>query len=301
MKVTLDTNVFGPVSSPELYSDSPQLNALQKIRKEIENKNITPFLSEASLSLEGLAHADRIDVFIRVWATQEYPIALPQLPKTRIKVIENTLDLGFKFLRVPRVSIGSLYHVGDNDWARDELYDKEARINRYLDFASQYPKIGPKPLKDLGAELVAIHSLSTNDLDNISSLTLWPTAEELMWKQGILAEFDNSVKFDSQKKFTKHVREILAEWSDLDIIASHYSYGNDVLCTLDTAKGAGTTGILHPTQTKEQRLPRIMEFLSLVQKDYWRNWRAIHNKLMKLDPPTRASFAFWDAWNSNNY
>jgi len=38
---------------------------------------------------------------------------------------------------------------------------------------------------------------------------------------------------------------LTAEWCDLDIIASHYAYGNDYLCTLDTGRDAGTSSLFH--------------------------------------------------------
>lgn len=248
MRATLDTNVFGPVASPELYPSAPQYAALNSIRHGIETGRIKAFISEASLTMEGLAHADRIDVFIRAWATQQYPIKLPTLPKQRLEVIENALSLGIKVLHVPRVALGSFYDLSDEHWAKDELFPIGERRNRYFDFAIAFPDIGSAALKHLGAELVRIHSLNTQHLAHLEKLPSWPPAAEMMWKQGLLAEFDQHKKFQTQKKFIKYVRELISEWNDLDILASHYSYGNDVFCTLDSARGTGTKGILHPSQ-----------------------------------------------------
>ena len=66
-----------------------------------------------------------------------------------------------------------------------------------------------------------------------------------MWMNGILAEYDSPRKFASRKKFLSEFRELIAEWFDLDIQASHYAYGNDYLCTFDFAKNAGTSAIMH--------------------------------------------------------
>lgn len=248
MRVTLDTNVFGPVAAPMLYPDAPQIEALRAIRQEIESGNIQPFISEASLSLEGLTHADRIDVFIRAWATRQYPIELPKLPTQRVEVITNALSLGMRALHVPRVALGSFYELTEDNWAKDEIFPIAERLDRYSNFTRTFPTIGSDALKQLGAELVDNHSLDKQHLESLASLPSWPTASEMMWMKGLIAEFDRPKSFPTQNAFIKHVRELIAEWCDLDILASHYSYGNDIFCTLDSAKGTGSSGILHPAQ-----------------------------------------------------
>lgn len=248
MRVTLDTNVFGPVASPKLYLNAPQVAALTSIRQKIENGNIEAFISEASLSMEGLTHADRIDVFIRAWATQQYPIELPKLPAQRVEVIANALKMGIKVLHVPRVALGSFYELTEENWSKDQLFPIAERQNRCSVFTRAFPNIGSDALKKFGAELVDIHALDTQHLEYLARLPSWPTASKMMWMKGLIAEFDQPKKFATQKALVKHVRELIAEWSDLDILASHYAYGNDVFCTLDSARGTGSSGILHPAQ-----------------------------------------------------
>ena len=248
MRVTLDTNVFGPVSVPSLYLDSPQITALQVIRREIESGNINPYISEASMSLEGLSHADRIDNFIRNWASEKYPIELPKLPTTRADVIRNALSLGIKVLHAPRIALGSFYELKEGDWARDELYTVQLRQERHSDFAREFPTIGPNTLKQLGSNLIDEHNINTQHIEHLERNQPGLKASEMMWMQGIVAEFDNPKKYRTQKAFVKHVRDLIAEWCDLDILASHYAYGNDVFCTLDSANGTGISGILHPAQ-----------------------------------------------------
>ena len=251
MRVTLDTNVFGPVALPELYQSATQRGPLGSIRQAIEAGRIKTFISEASLTMEGLTHTDRIDVFIRAWAARQYPIDLPKLPKQRLEVIDNALSLGIKVLRVPRIALGIFYDLSDEHWAKDELFPIEERKNRFFAFAGAFPDIGSSTLKHLGEELVHTHSLSTQNPTHTEKIPSLPSAPGKMWMQGLLAEFDQAKKFQTQKKFIKHVRGLIAEWSDLDILASHYSYGNCVFCTLDSARGAGSLGILHPNQRNE--------------------------------------------------
>lgn len=248
MRVTLDTNVLGPVAAPSLYPDAPQIEALLAIRKNIESGGIQPFISEASISLEGLRHADRIDVFIRAWASRQSPIEMPALPEQRIEVINNALLLGVKALHVPRIALGSFYEFKEGDWAAEELFPVVERQERYSKFVRSFPEMGTGPLKSLGAELVDAHAMNKQRYEYLEKIPSSPTASQMMWMSGLVAEYDNPTKFPTQKAFIKNIRELIAEWCDLDILASHYSYGNDVFCTLDSAKGTGSAGILHPNQ-----------------------------------------------------
>ena len=72
-----------------------------------------------------------------------------------------------------------------------------------------------------------------------------------MWMNGILAEYDSPKEFPTRKKFLSKFRDLVAEWFDLDIQASHYAYGNDYLCTFDLAKNAGASAIMHANRKSE--------------------------------------------------
>jgi len=253
MKVTFDTNVFGPVSSPEEYPNEQQNKEIKQIRESIKTKKIRGFISEASLKMEALAHSDRIDVYIRAIANRSISKADINLAQQRVNVIKNTLELGMKILHAPRIGYGSFYEINDDDWAQDELFPIGERQDRYFGFGRAYEHKGPVDLKKLGAELAELHKLKTNHLDDLVKIKGMPKASEMMWASGLIAEFDNPMKFDTKKKFIKHVREIIAEWSDMDILASHYGYGNDVFCTIDRSKETGTSGILHLSKRDELR------------------------------------------------
>ena len=169
-----------------------------------------------------------------------------------MEVIESALSLGIKVLHVPRVALGSLYELTDESWSKDELFSRAIRHNRYSAFVRAFPDVGPNSLRRLGAELVHTHSLGTRHLEHLEGLPHWPTAAEMMWMQGLLAEFDGHRKFKSQKQFIQHVRSLIAEWTDLDILASHYSYGNDIFCSIRFGKRFG-----HPWHITPRQPPRL--------------------------------------------
>ncbi len=243
--VTLDTNVFGPVSSHEDYPDHPEIIACMQIRSLINEKKISPYVSEASLSLEALDHSARIDKFIREWATKTSGIILPSPSPIRINIVQKAFQIGIKVLHVPRIAIGAFVNVPSNCWAEDSRLSIEDRQARHSGFIRSFPDIGPVQLKELGAKLVRLHRLDTS---RVITFPGWPKPEELIWSKGIIGEFDNPKMFDNQKQFIKHIREIIGEWTDHDILASHYAYSFDYFCTYDMSKSTGTKGILHESK-----------------------------------------------------
>jgi hypothetical protein len=245
MRLTLDTNVLGPISAPDLYPGAPQAASIAAIREHIQSGRVRAFVSEASLSLEALAHPDRIDLFIRAWMEQKYPIALPPVPPQRKEVFSEALKLGVKVLRVPRVALGSFFELNDDDWAEEQVFDHRTRSDRQSKFVRAFPGLGSSALKKLGAELVDEHRLDKSAYLGVASTPRMPSASAMMWMKGLVAEFDHPMRFSSRKKYVSHVRDVIADWCDLDILASHYAYGNDVFCTLDAGRGSGTGSLLH--------------------------------------------------------
>jgi len=245
ISVTLDTNVFGPVASHEDYPDHPEISACMQIRGLINENKFFPYVSEASLSLEALDHSDRIDKFIREWATKTSGMVLPSPSPTRIKIVERALQMGVRVLHVPRIAIGAFVNVPSDSWAKDSRFPTEERQKRHSRFIRSFPDIGPVQIKELGASLVQLHGLDTS---RVIDFLGWPKPAVLIWSKGIIAEFDDPKMFNNQKQFTKHIREIIGEWADHDILASHYAYSFDYFCTCDMSKSTGIKGILHESK-----------------------------------------------------
>jgi hypothetical protein len=259
ISVTFDTNVFGPVSDPDAYSTHPEIEACIKIRKIIDQSKIKPFISEASLSLEALSPGDRIVKLIREWATKNSGIILLTPSPDRINIFQKAFQIGMKVLHVPRIALGAFVEVPEDSWAKDLRIPIKERQDRNSQFTRKFPKIGPAQLKTLGAELVKLHKLDTTGVINFAG---WPTPEELSWSKGIIAEFDSPLRFNSQKQFINCIREILADWCDLDILSSHYAYNLDYFCTYDLSKSTGTKGIFYKNNQDAFKTEYGIEFVA---------------------------------------
>lgn len=242
MRVTLDTNVFAPVADLSAYPNCPDAPSCAALQHRIQAGAVTAFVSEASLTLEALSHEQRIDDFFREWATKGSGIRLPTPHPKRLQVVEDLLKLGVKVLRVPNIALGSFVTVADTSWAPDEQFPASERQSRHSRFVRSFPERRPSPLKQLGASLVTAHQIDTSSIPQVPN---GPAPECFLWIEGIVAEFDNPKQFKDRVSFVKHVRDLVAEWCDLDILASHYAYGNDYFCTFDAANATGTEGVLH--------------------------------------------------------
>ncbi len=243
MHATLDTNVFGPLVSPADYPNHSAAADLGFLAQKIVDGKLAASIAESSLTLEALNREDRIDRFFREWANKTTNIALPTPPAVRVNIVQKAFAAGITVLHVSRVAVASFIPVPPNAWAADSRFSIEERQGRSSQFVHAFPDALNK-LKQLGAELVTTHKI---DLSRIPSLPGLPSPEEFEWLKGIVAEFDRPLKFSSTAKFANHVRDLVGEMSDTDMLGAHYGYGLDVVCTLDRARAAGSGAILHPT------------------------------------------------------
>lgn len=248
MHVTLDTNVINPLACPDLYPTCPDMEAVDLIRGFVRQRKINAYFSEASTSLEAIANDKRVDSFLRQWATGKFPIQLPEPSAERMKVFSEAIQLGLKVLHAPRIALGTLIEFPEMAWAEDINFTVEERQERYHSYIRSQPDVGLERLKTLGSELVAVHGLSTEHLSHLANLPSWPTAEKLMWMEGLLAEYDSPMKYLTRKKFLAEFRDRLSEGFDTDIQASHYAYGNRYLCTFDSARNAGASSIMNASR-----------------------------------------------------
>lgn len=241
MHVTLDTNVFGPLVSPTDYPNHSEAAELALLAQKIADKKLVASIAESSLTLESLNREDRIDSFFREWANKTSNIVLPQPPPIRANIIQKAFTAGITVLHVSRVALASFIAVPPNAWAADSRFSIAERQDR----SSKFGRAFPNPLDDLrklGADLVKIHKL---DVSRVITVPGSLSAEEFEWLKGIVAEFDQPQKFPSVAKFANHVRDIVGETSDIDMLGAHYGYGLDIVCTLDRGKQAGAKSILH--------------------------------------------------------
>ena len=248
MNATLDTNVIGPLACPDLYPTCPDMQYVDVMRELVRTGKLTAYLSEASTSLEAISNVERVDMFLRQLATRKFPIQIPEPAPERKRVFSEAVSLGLKVLHAPRVALSTFIEFPETAWAQDVNFPLKERLNRYHKYIRSQPDTGVEKLKILGAELVTAHGLSTAHLSHLAALPSWPSAEQLMWMEGLLAEYDSPKRFTSRKKFLSEFRDTLAEWFDTDIQASHYAYGHQYLCTFDSASNAGASAIMHSSR-----------------------------------------------------
>jgi hypothetical protein len=269
MKVTFDTNIFGPLVAPDQYPNHPQEIELGSIAKHLAARRIEGSISEGSLTLEALDRHVRIDVFFREWASDANSVGSAHPSPIRVSIIGRAFQSGISVLHVPRVALASFVSVPAQSWASDAKYSVQDRQARASSFVRLYPQIGPQQLKALGAALVTLHAIDVSSIKHFPGL---PPRKELAWLKGIVAEYDTPRQFSSPERFSRHIRDLIAEWMDVDILASHYGYGHDFFCTLDEAGGTGSDGILHASnrvalaQDHGIRIVSPVELLGLIPK-----------------------------------
>ena len=244
MRVTFDTNVFGPVACPEKYSSLREINIIKQLRELLILGQFEAFISEASLSLDAINHEERVDVFFREWANKYRNIILPNPSPERKEIIACAMALGIKILHVPRVALGSFIDIPSEYWAKDDVFPQSERIQRINSFTRIYAENGLTRLQKFGDELAKKHTL-----------------ENEFWLDGIVTEYDQLVAGE-KKKFVLKVREMVAEWSDLDIIASHYGYGIDYLCTIDCGHNSGANSLFGETSRKNLKCDHGISVIS---------------------------------------
>jgi len=62
------------------------------------------------------------------------------------------------------------------------------------------------------------------------------TLDRYLWREGIGAEASAPRAYATQEAYLRVLRKLMADWADFDIVATHYSYGYDLLCTDDQGK-----------------------------------------------------------------
>ncbi|MGY3602759.1 MULTISPECIES: hypothetical protein [unclassified Bradyrhizobium] len=58
--------------------------------------------------------------------------------------------------------------------------------------------------------------------------------DRFLWREGLAAEKAGPKLHSSVGAFEKVARDRLADWADFDMVAAHYAYGYDLLCSEDT-------------------------------------------------------------------
>jgi hypothetical protein len=202
-----------------------------KIYDLILQKAIDPYFFEGIVTLETIQKQDRkkhIAEFkpaISMQIDDEKPRVTkgtppPQLSEYLKITLPKAIDMGFKFIRTPRVG-GHGIDPSEECAAKDIKFPLEERLQRTFEILRFIETLGAGKAK-----------LDTDILKNHRNSLMERAAKD---------------KSLTDKRFAKNI----AEWVDGDAIAAHYGYGIDYFCTNDKAGGAGSSSIFSEINLKK--------------------------------------------------
>lgn len=218
LTVTFDSNVWENIVDPLKRKDNV---IYEKIYEGITLNKITPFFFEGIVIFETIPKEKRKDYLgnfqpkVEIKTEDEVYTQNGTLPFKLSDYLKQTLplafDLGFKFIRIPRISLPSvdqkyLSTLGDDNM--QERHDRSFTCGRFIEY-------------ELGA--------GYQYLKNILMMTDNQHLIDKIYSDTVL----------SNKKFSAGV----AEWVDGDALSAHYGYGIKYFCTNDMARGAGSNSV----------------------------------------------------------
>jgi hypothetical protein len=120
LRVTFDTNVFDKVTRPTVYPNDPNLQAITVIHEALKHAQIQGFISDTTITLEGIGRDDRATVFgstqarstiaqpaddtFSITLKTEQPDRKPVHPKQAERFLE-AFRLGIRLLGAPRIGM----------------------------------------------------------------------------------------------------------------------------------------------------------------------------------------------------
>ncbi len=229
--VTFDTNVYSKLVPSNMARIFRVSSITNKDRRKsayhsllgwylgicIQKRRIVPAIAEASLQAEVIPHVQRVASML---GAGKYAVS-PEIEKRRLETLGRIFRIGFKVLRTPRIAYGAMCSIPNDSWALDVLHSQAQRQLRYERFVQHFKDYALQALINLGKELVGIHGLKEP----------WDS-----WLHGIASEEAQPKKYRSIPEFQGKLRQLLSEWADFDIVATHYAYGYEILCTEDRGR-----------------------------------------------------------------
>jgi len=231
LHITFDSNVWRKIASPYAFQKDPcrtiftNLNLLSK-----ENK-IVSCLSETIFNLEGIEKLNRK------------------------QVIGN--DRG-KIVRMPLASAGDLVtsgfsigpdldaHPGSSNYLIKHLNDARLANFKLL----HCPRLGGIKNRDIlqSDYLGFSDDISKKFSDIVCEIESWGCGQAQVVAIG--SRYSNFWLDGLQiapKSEQQNIAVAVAEWADADSVAAHIAYGNDIFCTRDKAKSAGSASVFNPS------------------------------------------------------
>ncbi len=225
-RVTIDTNVCNVIHSPDSRPKQVPPEDARKVRQAIQDGRVLGFISEASLFIECLSFEAKL-AYLAVAVTDK---ARPTPDPRAVARFRDIANVGAKLLQAPLIAAETF--IEGFIWAGDDVFNVEDRKSRFNNLCRSLG--GVSKLKRCGETLDAKFPLCFHGTPMRGPMT-WSSAFQRAW------ESDPA----GQKKFRNNVGPIISEWCDVLIVGSHFAYGNDVFCTIDSGKKAGPESILH--------------------------------------------------------
>ena len=236
IKITFDSNVWRIISSPEKFVNNPNIEIYQNIRTAYQKGKIIGYLSETTFTLEQIQRNERM-----AWLLNPHKISIKESSQASNNIhlnmtigsnnniapaekqivkkhLEDAYNLGIRILPSNRICgpISPLlkekkYYI---QYSNDDEYHKYNNENGKILRELETMKFGIYALKQLGS---ANCSNETNT-----------------WYEGLSY-------ISSEEK--QSLPDLIAEWADVDALATSIAHGISFFCSNDIAKGAKGKGI----------------------------------------------------------
>ena len=161
--------------------------------------------------------------------------------------------LGIRFLLCPRIELprpkhkdahGNMVEYTLLHKAAEHTYSQKDRQRRYSE-----------AIRYIQDKLGAGKKLKLSDLQN----EIQSAGGNYQSRDPWFLNLANNLAYLGEKKVIKR----FGDWADADSIASHYAYGNDIFCTNDVARGAGSVSVMSEANKRKIEERFEIEFRKL--------------------------------------
>jgi hypothetical protein len=228
LRVTFDTNVFDKVTRPAIFPKDADFQEMTIINEALKQGQVEGFISDTTITLEGIGIEDRATVFgstyapssiaqtsedtLTITARTEQPDRKPVHPLQAERLLA-AFRLGIRLLGAPRIGMP---RAEEQFYATEDSFALGERLDRFTSILRQ------------------IESRGLGSARAVKIAARFPRPGMAPWFNALGAARNIHEK--------REVARAVAEWADADSIAAHYAYRNDFFCTLDSAKAETKRG-----------------------------------------------------------
>jgi ribosomal protein L30 len=259
LRVTFDSNTYRQAIDPRRSQRDASAAELGRIHASLKDDRIRGYLSETIVTLEGVRNVQRGAYFaslkpkvtaaetespggwIKVEIREQTDNSLhPGLDPIVAKWIDTARSIGLRFLWAGRFGVPRPPELLPEHFATEGTDEEQQdRRERFHEIAGviEARNVGIAEIKAIGERIKA----------RTESIEPW------------LAALNQAQDEQEHKEIQKAVRE----WADGDSIAAHIAYGNDLFCTGDEGKTAGSVSIFDHDNREWLQASYGVQFISL--------------------------------------